>query len=687
MCRCGHRRAFERPASRMVRDTRVGGTGGCVRLLECRMLSGWAQERLENIDGGDVMAMKDDTSSQGWELEDAGAAEDRWVLEESEQQLGDEWDLEGTPEPVGQWQPVEYDKPRRAGPAWILPTVVTIALLAVLGYSAVTLVPELVDTLKEQVLGADLSVPLKAPTDSEPAAVALAPTEEGAAPTEEPTLTPLPSETPTDEPPTATPAPTTVVAQQLFARVLSEYGVNARSGPGVDYDVLQILEPDQTYLVLGKVNDEWLELFVADGPLSEDQPIDGFVAYASAEYLSEGMQPFAEDLWLRVLDAAGITPTATPAPPTPTVAEATAEANTETGNEEGGLPTITPGTSAVSGSATEPAVPSSSESVTVTIDAVNGLNVRTAPELNSDVVTLLADKSAVPAIGRYATNEWILVDLGDGATGWVFTDLVNVVGDLTTLPAITLGDLGPATPTPTETTTPEPTPISTPVQPPEPYTSELPAGVPGAIVFSAAGVNAREVPRADAGVVTILPENAALPVVARTSDGQWLQVELPDGSTAWIFRATIIPRGDVNSVAVNDAAAQAESPTATAQPQPVATEAPAEAATEEAPAEPTPAPEPTTAEAAPTSEPEAAAEEPAVSVTATMRTVVVPVFSTPSADGEKLIQYARNTVIPVTGRSADGAWVQVLATTGDLGWVAAKSVETSTALESIPVVQ
>jgi uncharacterized protein YgiM (DUF1202 family) len=687
MCRCGHRRAFERPASRMVRDTRVGDVGNCIRLLERQVLSGRAQERLENIDGGDVMAIKDGTSSQGWELEDAGAAEDRWVLEESEQQLGDEWDLEGTPEPVGQWQPVEYDKPRRGGPAWILPTVVTVALLAVLGYSAVTLVPELVDTLKEQVLGADLSIPLKSPTEEEPAAVALAPTE--AAATEEPTLTLAPSETPTEEPPTATPSPTLAVAQQLFARVLSEYGVNARSGPSVDDEVLQILEPDQTYIVLGKVNDDWLQLFVADGPLSEDQPIEGFVAYASAEYLSEGMQPFAEDLWLKVLEKAGITPTATPAPPTPVEAEPSAETSTEPGAEEGGLPTVTPGGPADAETVTEPTVPSASGSVTITIDAVNGLNVRTAPELNADVVTLLADKSSVPAIGRYATNEWILVDLGNGATGWVFTELVNVAGDLAALPAITLSDLGPATPTPTETATPEPTPINTPVAPPEPFSSELPSGVPGAIVFSAAGVNAREVPRADAGVLTILPENAALPVVGRTSDGQWLQVELPDGSTAWIFRATIIPRGDINSVAVNDAAVQSASPTAT--PQSEATEAPTEAPTVEAQAEETPTAEPTAEEGATTSESgsesEVAAEEVPVSITATMRTVVVPVFSTPSADGEKIIQYARNTVIPVTGRSADGAWVQVLATTGDLGWVAAKSVETSSALESIPVVQ
>ena len=179
--------------------------------------------------------MKDDASSQGWELEDTGDAEDRWVLEESEQQLGDEWDLEGTPEPVGQWQPVEYDKPRRGGPAWILPTVVTIALLAVLGYSAVTLVPELVDTVREQVLGADRETPGNGPA-SERFGRGRRRTGDrrGRRPKNRRRLRrrrrrrrrsrPRPRRQPTLE-----------VEERLFARVLSEYGVNARSAPSIEF--------------------------------------------------------------------------------------------------------------------------------------------------------------------------------------------------------------------------------------------------------------------------------------------------------------------------------------------------------------------------------------------------------------------------------------------------------------------
>ena len=610
--------------------------------------------------------MKDDASPQGWELEEGSDADDRWVLEDSEQHMSDEWDLEGTPEPVGQWQPVEYDKPRRAGPAWILPTVVTVALLAVLGYSAYTLVPSLVESLRNGTAGIGQAPPEGTPPTEEGAAVAAA--EE--TPTEEATETPPPTDTPTEEPPTPTPSPTLSVAQQLFATVLSEYGVNARSEPSVDSQVLQILEQNDTFIVLQELDDGWLMLFVSDGPLEAGQPISGFAAYASAEFFAQARQPFAESLYQAVLAAAGIEPTATPVPPTPT--------SDGTTSGDLALPTVTPVPEPQSEA--PPATLDAAEptSVTITIDAVSGANVRTLPELNSDVVTLLADQTEVLAIGRYATNDWILVDLGDGATGWVYAELAVVNGDLTTLPLITLGELPAPSPTPTETPTPEPTPTSPPVEPPTPYSSELPAGVPGAIVFSAAGVNARNLPSAESGVVTILPENAALPVVGRSTNGEWLQVELPQGGTAWVFRAAIIPRGDVNSVPVTEGEAETASPTATpaSEPEPVATEVPAVESTMAATAPAT--------DAEPTAE---ATAQPSTGATAKMRLVVVPVYAAPSSDGESIERIGRSTEVPATGRTADGAWVQVQSSSGDLGWVTVKSVELSVDVDSLPVVQ
>ena len=37
--------------------------------------------------------MNDQRSSENWELEEGGEADDRWMLEESEQKLTDQWQL------------------------------------------------------------------------------------------------------------------------------------------------------------------------------------------------------------------------------------------------------------------------------------------------------------------------------------------------------------------------------------------------------------------------------------------------------------------------------------------------------------------------------------------------------------------------------------------------------------------
>jgi uncharacterized protein YgiM (DUF1202 family) len=634
--------------------------------------------------------MKEDTSPQGWELEEDADADDQWVLEESEQQLTDEWDLEGTPEPVGQWQPVEYDKPRRGGPAWILPTIVTLALVAVLGYSAYTLVPRIFGDL----LSGDLRIGAR--ENEQPPTEGTPPLEEGATSSpeeavagvtpDEPTAAPLPTDAPTEEPPTPAPPPTADVTQRTFATVLSEYGVNVRSGPGTEFEVLQILEQDQTFLVFDVVDAEgveWLQLFVSDGPLAEGQPISGFAGYASAEFLATGTQSLSEEVFQAAQEAAGIQPTATPIPPTPVADEDVAGedvAGEDVPEEDVPgdlvLPTVTPVPEPQAETPSETVVATEATTVTITVNAANGLNVRTQPELTAEVVRLLPNQTEVVAIGRFANNEWILVDLGDGATGWVFTQLVVVNGELTSLPAITLGQLPEPPPTPTETPTPEPTPIGPPVEPPEPYTSELPAGVPGAIVFSAAGVNARDLPAAESNVIAILPENAALPVVGRSANGEWLQVELPQGGAAWVFRAAIIPSGDVNSVPVTEEGAESASPTATP------TSPPAETVPTEAPT--------TAATAAPESdvEPDSEATPEASSAPiARMRLVVVSIFGEPSSDGESIERVGAGTELLAIGRTADGAWIQVQSRSSGPGWVAAKSVELNVDADSLPVVQ
>ena len=70
-----------------------------------------------------------------------------------------------------------------------------------------------------------------------------------------------------------------------------------------------------------------------------------------------------------------------------------------------------------------------------------------------------------------------------------------------------------------------------------------------------------------------------------------------------------------------------------------------------------------------------------------MRLIVVPVFGAPSTDGESIERVGRGTELTVTGRTADGVWIQVQTLSGVPGWIAIKSVELNVDVDSLPVVQ
>ena len=606
------------------------------------------------------MAKDEQTPSKDWRLEEGGDVDDRWVLQDSEQQLNDQWDIEGVDEPVSQWQPVEYEKQGRSRFTWVLPTVVTVALLGVLGYSAFALVPSLIEQVQELTAGMrSAETPLEQTPAPDETIAAAEETPEDAAGLmpEEPTPAPA-IEEPTPEPPPPTPSPTPSVVEQRFATVISAYGVNARREPRTDAEIIRILEQGETFLVYGEEQSDgenWLQLLVTDAPLTDGQPVSGEVGYAAADFLAQGVQPISRELYEQALLAGGFAPAPEEAAPAEdAVATQPAEESAEMTPAPGvTLPTVTPAPGLPEGQPAE---------VSITVDAPSGLNARTLPDLTSDVVRLLLDQETVPAISRLANNEWILADLGDGAQGWVSAAFVIVNGDINDLPVTAPGELPQPTPTPAETPTPETAAIAAPAaEPPAPYSSQLPAGVPGASVVSAEGVNARQSPSTDSAVLAILPQYAALPVTGRSADGEWLLVELPQGGTAWAFRSAIIPIGDVNSVPVSDAAGSAA-------PQPAAEAAPEE----------------TAAPAAPAATPEEAATSDEAS--GTIRLIVAAIFSAPDEASESIQRVGRGAVLPVTGRTADGQWIQVQSASGATGWVAAAAIDLNVDVETLAII-
>ena len=71
---------------------------------------------------------------KNWQLENSARDDEQWKLEDAEQDLSKHMQLQPG-EPNAYWQPVEYERdpqPRRRN--WVLPSVLIVALLAVLGY-------------------------------------------------------------------------------------------------------------------------------------------------------------------------------------------------------------------------------------------------------------------------------------------------------------------------------------------------------------------------------------------------------------------------------------------------------------------------------------------------------------------------------------------------------------------------
>ena len=193
---------------------------------------------------------------------------------------------------------------------------------------------------------------------------------------------------------------------------------------------------------------------------------------------------------------------------------------------------------------------------------------------------------------------------------------------------------------------------------------------------TARSLRVRAEPSESAEVVAGIREGEQYAVIGRSSDGLWIQLEIPRAvqGNGWVSANFVTVQGPITDAAVSDAPAAAT---------PVPTEEAAEAAPTEAPAEEaTPAPTEEAAEAAPT---EAPAEEAAPAVTPE------PGFALVTAEGARLRVRAEPSIesaivgwvqpgeiVPVEEVSADGLWVKLggVADTEnpDGGWVSAEFV-------------
>ena len=237
---------------------------------------------------------------------------------------------------------------------------------------------------------------------------------------------------------------------------------------------------------------------------------------------------------------------------------------------------------------------------------------------------------------------------------------------------------------------------------------------------TARSLRVRAEPSDSAEVVTGIREGEQFPVIGRSSDGLWIQLDIPraPGGNGWVSANFVTVQGPITDATVSSAppaateavaeeatpapteeateAAPTEAPAEEATPAP--TEEAAEAAPTEAPAEEaTPAPAEEAAEAAPTEAPaeeaaeavpteapaeeatpapaeeaaeaaptEAPAEEAAPAVTpepgfalVTAEGARLRVRAEPSTDAEIVGWVQPGEIVPVEEVSADGLWVKV----------------------------
>jgi|GEM_PF-1213599 len=568
-----------------------------------------------------------------WQLEGQGESPQQWKLQDAEQDLNKHMQLQ--PGEIGpQWQPVEYQReaqPRRRN--WVLPSIVIVALLAVLGYVGWILLGQMgsggsgpvdVNAIFSGLGVAPEASPTVAPVVEAPATPTSAPPTAAVTPVVPPAAATVIEATATAAP---EPTPTVALVDLITGTVNAVAGVNARKEPLTTADVVTLLNQNEK-LTVAKEENGWLQVILPDGVT---------VAWVSAEFVDQVKQPVTLDVLNALLVAAGLPAIAAPPAASPIAGPIT---GTVPGPEKPPVPLV------------------------VTVLGDPGINARRTPALDGTVVQSVGVSTTLTAIGRTSDGAWVAVQLpDDGGRAWVLASFVSVAGDLTTLSPLEPTALVPATaaltgtvplsattsPTVTTVVTPGVPPlVSNGVVPPAPFTNTLSAIGPALTISDVTGVNVRSAPSTDATALLVAPNGALLPVVGQSADGAWLQVSLPDGQVGWMFAAAVIASLDIAGVPVTDGAD-------------VITTVPV-TPTVAAPAGPT-------------------------AKATVVNQLGANLRSAPSRDLDPVVTVGAGETLTAIGRTTDGEWVQLALSDGTLAWAIAATVSLDADLNTLPVAQ
>jgi uncharacterized protein YraI len=178
------------------------------------------------------------------------------------------------------------------------------------------------------------------------------------------------------------------------------------------------------------------------------------------------------------------------------------------------------------------------------------VNVRSGPGTKYTVLGQVRAGDALDITGQLANNSWLRVNF-NGQEGWVSSGLFEITGDVTIAPQAEAG----------------PTAVLR-----QTANQALTAKLGEIVATTNFNANLRTGPSASADVLTIIPFNTQLTVLARTAASNWLQVNF-NNQTGWISAGTLfISQGNLVNAPQIDENGNIVQPAA--QPAPQATPAP-----------------------------------------------------------------------------------------------------------------
>ena len=475
--------------------------------------------------------MSDQNIGEQWKLQGSNEPQKQWVLQEAEQNALAPWQLQDQPPVAIEWQPVDYVRDRRSGGNnWLLPTLVGVALVAVIAYVGWVVLNRM-GILATSPLPNTSATPT---VEIQNAAQAVAPTDTPIPPT--PTSVPP---TPTSAPPTPTslpPTPTSIPLVDLQSAIITaDTGVNARRDASVTADIIALVKKDEKFLIASE-QPEWVQIALPSGELA-------WVKSEFTQRVTERVKIEEANRRRAELDLPALTPSA--------ILASSGVTNTGVTSGTNGLraTTAVTGTSALSNTgALAGKPPASAGTITATggitqanvtlaatINITTGLNARESPSLTANAIRLLGGGESFTAIGRSADNQWVQLRLEEeNKPAWVFAEYVTLSGALNDLPVAQANLPSSITASKPVTSTNTTTPTGT-------ANTGVTTTVNGvtASVISLSGVNARSTPDTNTEPLQTLPFDSVLRVVGRSADNTWLKVTLEEGRLAWVLASEV----------------------------------------------------------------------------------------------------------------------------------------------------